>query len=99
MPQRVIESLDEMQALAGQEIGLSDWIEVTQPMIDAFAETTRDRQWIHTDRERAAAEIPRDTGTIIVTFFDGVGGVLKELTARAANTSERWEFCGEALTF
>ena len=58
MPQRIIESLDEMQSLAGQEIGLSDWLEVTQPMIDAFAETTRDRQWIHTDRERAAAESP-----------------------------------------
>ena len=67
MPQRVIESLDEMQSLAGQEIGLSDWLEVTQPMIDAFAETTRDRQWIHTDRERAAAESP--FGTTIAHGF------------------------------
>jgi acyl dehydratase len=55
---RVIEGIDELQSLAGQEIGVSDWIEVTQPMIDSFAETTGDRQWIHTDPERAARESP-----------------------------------------
>ena len=52
MPQRVIEGLDELQSLTGQEIGVSDWIEVTQPMIDSFAATTGDRQWIHTDPSR-----------------------------------------------
>lgn len=55
---RVIEGIDELQSLAGQEIGVSDWIEVTQRMIDSFAETTGDRQWIHTDPERAARESP-----------------------------------------
>lgn len=55
---RVIEGIDELQSLAGQEIGVSDWIEVTQGMIDSFAETTGDRQWIHTDPERAARESP-----------------------------------------
>jgi len=55
---RVIEGLDQLQGLAGQEIGLSDWVEVPQATIDAFAETTGDRQWIHVDRERAAAESP-----------------------------------------
>ena len=43
----------ELRARAGQELGVSDWLEVTQPMIDAFAEVTGDRQWIHTDPERA----------------------------------------------
>ena len=55
---RVIEGIDELQSLAGQEIGVSDWIEVTQRMIDSFAETTGDRQWIHIDPERAARESP-----------------------------------------
>ena len=41
---RIIEGIDELQSLTGQEIGVSDWIEVTQPMIDSFAETTGDRQ-------------------------------------------------------
>ncbi|MCH7976811.1 MAG: MaoC family dehydratase [Bacteroidetes bacterium] len=47
----------------GQEIGVSGWISVDQPMIDAFAELTGDRQWIHIDTDRAAREAP--TGTTI----------------------------------
>ena len=39
----------------GQEFGPSSWIEVPQATIDAFAEATGDRQWIHVDPERAAA--------------------------------------------
>jgi acyl dehydratase len=39
----------------GLEVGPSSWIEVTQARIDAFAEATEDRQWIHTDAVRAAA--------------------------------------------
>ncbi len=39
----------------GAEFGPSSWIDVTQERIDAFADATGDRQWIHVDRERAAA--------------------------------------------
>jgi acyl dehydratase len=45
-----------LRPLAGQEIGASDWLTVNQRMIDAFAETTGDRQWIHVDAARAKAE-------------------------------------------
>jgi len=45
----------------GEEIAVSDWIEVTQQRIDRFAEATEDRQWIHTDPMRAAAESPFET--------------------------------------
>ena len=41
--------------LVGVELGPSSWIEVTQARIDAFAAATEDPQWIHVDRERAAA--------------------------------------------
>ena len=51
-------SLEELQGLTGQELGRSDWLEVTQDMVDAFAETTGDRQWIHVDVERAKRESP-----------------------------------------
>jgi len=44
----------KLKALVGQEIGLSDWFPVTQERVDAFAECTEDRQWIHVDRARAA---------------------------------------------
>ncbi|MGE0610497.1 MAG: MaoC family dehydratase, partial [Pirellulales bacterium] len=48
----------ELKALAGQELGVSNWLEVTQQRIDQFAEATGDRQWIHCDPERAARESP-----------------------------------------
>jgi acyl dehydratase len=53
-----IADLARLGELAGQEVGTSDWIEVTQERIDAFADATGDHQWIHVDRERAAAESP-----------------------------------------
>ncbi len=43
---------------AGSEIGVSDWIEISQNRIDLFAECTGDHQWIHTDVERCRAESP-----------------------------------------
>jgi len=39
----------------GDEFGPSSWVEVTQEMIDGFADSTGDHQWIHVDRERAKA--------------------------------------------
>jgi len=53
--QRVLESL---QGRAGQELHCSDWLQITQERIDAFAAATGDHQWIHTDPVRAAAESP-----------------------------------------
>ena len=42
----------------GQEIAVGDWLEITQARINQFAEATDDRQWIHVDEARAAAESP-----------------------------------------
>jgi acyl dehydratase len=58
MAQTVFESLDDVRAAAGSTLGTSDWIEVTQEMVDRFAEATGDHQWIHVDVERAAKESP-----------------------------------------
>lgn len=55
---RVIESLEELNKLAGQEVAVSEWFEVTQDRVNAFAETTEDRQWIHIDAERAKTDSP-----------------------------------------
>ena len=46
--------LAELEALVGQELGVSDWLEVDQSRIDLFAQATGDHQWIHTHPERAA---------------------------------------------
>jgi acyl dehydratase len=46
-------SLEEYRALAGSDVGVSDWITVDQAKIDAFADVTGDHQFIHVDPERA----------------------------------------------
>ncbi len=53
-----IRGIQHLQELVGQEVAASQWIEVSQQRIDAFAGATGDRQWIHVDPQRAAAESP-----------------------------------------
>lgn len=55
---KVIASIDDALALAGAELGVSDWLLVDQDRIDTFAEATGDHQWIHVDQVRARAESP-----------------------------------------
>ncbi|MXG89488.1 MaoC/PaaZ C-terminal domain-containing protein [Nocardioides flavescens] len=52
---RTFTDLDQLTAAAGEELGTSEWLEVTQEAVDRFAEATGDHQWIHVDTERAAA--------------------------------------------
>jgi acyl dehydratase len=49
-----ITGIDELKAKVGEELGVSEWHEVTQSDIDAFADATGDHQWIHVDPQRAA---------------------------------------------
>jgi acyl dehydratase len=58
---RVIASIAEAVDAVGQELGVSAWTAVDQGRIDAFADTTGDRQWIHVDVDRARAESPYGT--------------------------------------
>jgi acyl dehydratase len=50
---RTFTTLDEISAAVGQELGASEWLEVTQERIDQFADATGDHQWIHVDTDRA----------------------------------------------
>ncbi len=62
-----INGIDELKAKVGEELGVSDWHEVTQEAINDFADVTGDHQWIHVDPERA-----KDTpfgGTIAHGFY------------------------------
>ena len=56
MPRQI--TYDELKTLAGQEIGVSNWTLIDQARINKFSEATGDHQWIHTDVERAAKEMP-----------------------------------------
>ncbi|OAH63957.1 MaoC family dehydratase [Dietzia cinnamea] len=51
---KVFEGLDQVEAAVGQHIGYSEWMEITQERVDAFADATGDHQWIHVDPARAA---------------------------------------------
>lgn len=61
MPPRVFEDLESLKTLVGTDLGVSDWLEITQERIDTFARATGDDQWIHVDPERAARESPFGT--------------------------------------
>jgi acyl dehydratase len=50
--------IEEVKASIGRESGVSEWLAVTQDLIDEFATLTGDRQWIHVDPERARRESP-----------------------------------------
>ncbi|MFB4316007.1 MaoC family dehydratase [Actinomadura sp. 21ATH] len=48
-----VTGLDEIRALAGKDLGHSEWLEITQDRVNTFADATDDHQWIHTDAEKA----------------------------------------------
>jgi acyl dehydratase len=58
MTRRIINGFDDFNELTGKEIGISDYITITQEQINRFAEATFDNQWIHTDPDRATQESP-----------------------------------------
>ena len=54
MSQLIISSFEEFQAYAGKDLGVSEYLKITQGQINLFADATLDHQWIHTDPKRAA---------------------------------------------
>jgi acyl dehydratase len=58
MAQRVIDGVEGVKALVGEQLGESDWFEITQDRVNGFADDTLDHQWIHVDPDRAAAQSP-----------------------------------------
>ena len=58
MSKLIFSKLEELRSKTGQEIGVSDWIEIDQERINGFARATNDHQWIHVDVARAEKESP-----------------------------------------
>jgi acyl dehydratase len=52
---RTFTTVEEIEAAIGEEVGVTDWVEIDQERVDTFAKATDDYQWIHVDQERAAA--------------------------------------------
>jgi acyl dehydratase len=80
---RVITGLDELEALVGTQLGVSEWLTITQDMIDRFADVTLDPQWIHVDADRAARESPYGTtiahGFLTLSLIPYLGGQIAEV--------------------
>lgn len=81
-----------LKEMAGQELGVSEWVTVDQSRIDQFAECTGDRQWIHIDPERARRHSPfRGTiahGYLTLSIIGALGqelGIVPENTQAAFN--------------
>jgi acyl dehydratase len=58
---REFAALAELEAWLGQEVAVSDWLQVTQERINLFAQASGDHQWIHVDPERCRQESPYGT--------------------------------------
>ena len=54
----IINSYDEFAQLLGKQIGVSDYVELSQERINLFADATLDHQWIHVDTQKAQTESP-----------------------------------------
>jgi acyl dehydratase len=80
---RMFNDFNELKSAAGTEVGVSDWVEITQDRINKFADATGDEQWIHVDTERAARESPGGTTiahgllslSLIPMFMRGIIGL------------------------
>ena len=71
MNKLVINNFEEFEQYVGKELGVSDYMQITQEQINKFADATFDHQWIHVDVEKAKAESPYKS-TIFPLLFSGM---------------------------
>ena len=72
----------DLPKFVGQEIGVSDWVEIDQGRVNTFADATGDHQWIHVDVERATKEIggPIAHGYLTLSLIPYLGGQVMRVT-------------------
>jgi acyl dehydratase len=94
IPKAVAHGIDDLRALKDQLVGPSQWREVTQEMVNQFAELTGDDQWIHVDVERAKAESPFGTtiahGNLTLSLIDGLRRDLSEVSGFKLGVNYGW---------
>jgi acyl dehydratase len=94
MPKAVADGIEELRALQDQVVGPSDWREVSQEMVNRFAELTGDDQWIHVDLERAKRESPYGTtiahGNLTLSLIDGLRRDLSEWSGFKLGVNYGW---------
>jgi acyl dehydratase len=89
-----VNGIEELEALVGQTVGPSEWREVTQDLIDRFAEVSGDDQWIHVDVERAKTESPFGVtvahGNLTLSMIDGFRPALMESNGFKMGVNYGW---------
>jgi acyl dehydratase len=94
MPKAVAHGIDDLRGLVNQVVGPSEWREVTQQMINQFAELSGDDQWIHVDVERAKTESPFGTtiahGNLTLALIDGLRKDLTEWSGFKLGVNYGW---------
>ena len=89
-----VNGIEELRGLVGETIGPSEWREVTQELIDQFAEVSGDDQWIHVDTERAKTESPFGTtvahGNLTLSMIDGFRSGLMESSGFKMGVNYGW---------
>jgi acyl dehydratase len=90
-----VNGAEGLRELVGKEIGPSEWREVTQEMINLFAELSGDDQWIHVDVERAKTESPFGTtvahGNLTLSLIDGFRRTLVSQTGFKLGVNYGWD--------
>ncbi|MGH2763950.1 MAG: MaoC family dehydratase [Thermoleophilaceae bacterium] len=89
-----VNGIDELRALVGRTIGPSGWRDVTQDLIDRFADVSGDHQWIHVDPERARTESPFGVtvahGNLTLSMIDGFRPQLMESSGFKMGVNYGW---------
>jgi acyl dehydratase len=80
--------LASLAAQIGEPVAVSEWLEITQDRVDRFADATEDRQWIHVDPVRAAAQSPFKTtiahGFLTLSLVSALARTAMTFAARMA---------------
>jgi acyl dehydratase len=94
MPKAVAHGIEDVRALKDQVVGPSQWLEVTQEMVNRFADLVGDDQWIHVDVERAKLESPFGTtvahGNLTLSLIDGMRRDLAEWSGFRLGVNYGW---------
>jgi acyl dehydratase len=94
IPKAVAHGIEDLRALKDQVVGPSEWREVTQEMVNRFAELTGDDQWIHVDVERAKRESPFGAtvahGNLTLSLIDGLRRDLSEWSGFKLGVNYGW---------
>jgi acyl dehydratase len=89
-----VNGIEELRGLVGRLLGPGDWREVSQGLIDQFADVSGDHQWIHVDTERARSESPFGTtvahGNLTLSMIDGFRSGLMESTGFKMGVNYGW---------